>query len=180
MAKITYDNKIQLNENANIPNNKKCRAVDMNEIKNVVNENDTNVGSLSNLNTTDKASVVNAINEVNTNQINSSTYSTNEIVIGTFLGKPLYRKVLTGTLPTGKGENSFNLSSECLIKRKYGRIKSILGSIFELDTYYVPSTAYSISSWITADEHTLNVECGANYNKNSEFEITVEYIKTTD
>ena len=180
MAKITYDNKIQLNENANIPNNKKCRAVDMNEIKSVVNENDTNIGSLSNLNTTNKTSVINAINEVNTNQINSSTYSTNEIVIGTYLGKPLYRKVLTGTLPTGKGENSFNLPSECSIKRKYGRIKSTLGPIFELDTYYTPSTAYSISSWTAADEHTLKVECGANYNTSSKYEITVEYTKTTD
>ena len=62
----------------------------------------------------------------------------------------------------------------------YGRIKSILGGIFELDTYYVPSTAYSISSWIAADEHTLKVECGANYNTSSEYEITVEYTKTTD
>lgn len=112
--------------------------------------------------------------------VDKNTYSTDEIVIGTYLGKPLYRKVLTGTLPTGKGENNFNLPSECSIKRKYGRIKSTLGPIFELDTYYIPSNAYSISSWITADEHGLKVDCGANYNKSSKYEITVEYIKTTD
>lgn len=111
---------------------------------------------------------------------NKNTYSTEEVVIGTYLGKPLYRKVLTGMLPTGKGENSFNLSSECLIKTKYGRIKSTLGAIFELDTYYISSNAYSISSWITADEHGLKVECGANYSTDSKYEITVEYIKTTD
>lgn len=180
MAKITYENKQILNTNPSIPSVNKVKSVDMNEIKSVVNENDTNVGDLSNLNTTDKTSVVNAINEVNTNQINSSTYSTNEIVIGTYLGKPLYRKVLTGMLPTGKGENNFNLSSECSIKTKYGRIKSTLGAIFELDTYYIPSKAYSISSWIAADEHTLKVECGENYNTNSKYEITVEYTKTTD
>lgn len=75
MGKITYDNKIQLNENANIPNNQKCRAVDMNEIKSVVNENDTNVGSLSNLNTTDKTSVINAINEVNSKHITYLNYT---------------------------------------------------------------------------------------------------------
>lgn len=112
--------------------------------------------------------------------VDKNTYSTDEIVIGTYLGKPLYRKVLTGTLPKGKGENNFNLPIECLIKRKYGRIKSTLGPIFELDTYYIPSNAYSISSWIADDEHTLKVECGANYNTSSKYEITVEYTKTID
>lgn len=69
MAKITYDNKIQLNENANIPNNQKCRAVDMNEIKNIVNGNDDIVGALSDLSTSNKTSVINAINEVNSKHI---------------------------------------------------------------------------------------------------------------
>lgn len=64
MAKLTYDNKIQMNENANIPAVNKGRAVDWNEIKTVVNENDDNVGDLSDLDTTDKTSIVNAINEV--------------------------------------------------------------------------------------------------------------------
>ena len=127
-------------------------------------------------------STINApsVNAVKNYVDKKQTYSTDEIVIGTYLGKPLYRKVLTGTLPTGKGENSFNLPSECSIKTKYGRIKSTLGGIFDLDTYYVPAIAYSISSWIAADEHTLKVECGANYNKSSKYEITVEYTKTTD
>lgn len=69
MGKITYDNKIQLNENANIPNNQKCRAVDMNEIKNIVNGNDDIVGALSDLSTSNKTSVINAINEVNSKHI---------------------------------------------------------------------------------------------------------------
>lgn len=37
---------------------------DINEIKQVVNENDDNVGSLDNLNTTDKTNLVNATNEI--------------------------------------------------------------------------------------------------------------------
>lgn len=101
MAQITYENKQTLNTNPSIPSVNKVESDNMNEIKSVVNENDTNVGSLSNLNTTDKTSIVNAINEVNTNQINSSTYSTNETVIGTWVNnKPIYRKVIDfGTLP---------------------------------------------------------------------------------
>lgn len=62
MAKITYENKDFLNENAQISNINKVTDTDLNEIKTVVNENDENVGILSNLNTTDKSSLVNAIN----------------------------------------------------------------------------------------------------------------------
>lgn len=52
MAKITYDDKIALIENADIPDINKVKSTDMNEIKSVVNENDdkflTNGLNLSN------------------------------------------------------------------------------------------------------------------------------------
>lgn len=94
MAKITYENKVALNVNSDIPDVNKCNAIDLNEIKDVVNTNDDNMGLLSNLNTTDKSSMVNAINEVN----NKFNYSTEEQVIGKWIdGKPLYRKTITFT-----------------------------------------------------------------------------------
>ena len=65
MAKITYENKEFLNKNENIADKNKVNDTDLNELKNVVNENDDNVGDLSNLNTTNKDSLVGAINEVN-------------------------------------------------------------------------------------------------------------------
>lgn len=46
MAKITYDDKISINENADIPAINKCQASDMNEIKQVVNENDDKIEAL--------------------------------------------------------------------------------------------------------------------------------------
>lgn len=64
MSKITYTDKVALNINQDVADVNKCNATDLNEIKQVVNENDDNVGLLSNLNTTDKSSMVNAINEV--------------------------------------------------------------------------------------------------------------------
>ena len=64
MAKITYEDKEFLNKNEEIADNRKVNDSDLNEIKNVVNENDNIVGNLSNLNTNDKSSTVNAINEV--------------------------------------------------------------------------------------------------------------------
>lgn len=67
MAKITYENKVALNVNSDIADVNKCNATDLNEIKEVVNTNDDN-------------------------DISKGTYSTNETRIGTWMGKPLYRK----------------------------------------------------------------------------------------
>lgn len=86
MAKITYENKVALNVNSDIADVNKCNATDLNEIKNVVNENDDNtitntndiaknaakIGTLSNLNTTNKNNLVSSINEVN-GKINALT-----------------------------------------------------------------------------------------------------------
>ena len=64
MAKITYTDKVTMNENADIPAINKVKATDMNEIKSVINENDDNVGTLSSLPTTDKSSAVAALSEI--------------------------------------------------------------------------------------------------------------------
>lgn len=69
MSKITYAYKETLYTNADVPANKKVQSSDMNEIKNIVNENDDKVGELNGLNTTDKTSIVNAINEITPNSI---------------------------------------------------------------------------------------------------------------
>ena len=63
MAKINFVNKVAVNENTNIPDVNKCKASDLNEIKEVVNQNDDNVGNPANLSTTSK-NVVGAINEL--------------------------------------------------------------------------------------------------------------------
>ena len=69
---ITYDDKVDLVVATNTANINKVTANDMNEIKSVVNANadtlvttNSNIGTLYNLTTTDKTSVVNAINELN-------------------------------------------------------------------------------------------------------------------
>ena len=51
MGKIGFADKVALNENASIPDINKCKASDMNEIKQVVNENDDKVGDLTDLST---------------------------------------------------------------------------------------------------------------------------------
>lgn len=47
MAKITYENKVALDENQDVPARNKGRAVDWNEIKDVVNENDDIMTNIS-------------------------------------------------------------------------------------------------------------------------------------
>ena len=90
MAKITYDDKVTLNEQPSIANVNKVTDDDMNEIKNVVNTNDDNVGTLSNLKTTTKTSTVGAINEM----VDGEAFSTTEVKTNKkwVNGKPIYRK----------------------------------------------------------------------------------------
>lgn len=161
MSKITYANKVAINENAEISDINKVTDSDMNEIKAVVNNNDDDMTT------------------INTNLTNATTYSIDEIRVGTWIdSKPIYRKVLTGTLPTGSGENTFNFSGINIINF-YGEIKSTSGATFLINTYYTPLPAYSISSWID-NSGNLKIDCGSNYNTSSQYEIVIEYTKTTD
>lgn len=66
IVQINYNTKSDINTTAT-PSQNKVSAADMNEIKSVVNTNATLLGDLTNLDTTDKTSVVNAVNEVITN-----------------------------------------------------------------------------------------------------------------
>lgn len=75
--KLTYANKVAINENAEIPNINKITDDDMNEIKTVVNNNDDIV-------------------------TNATTYSTDEIRVGTWIdGKPIYKKTYITNENTG-------------------------------------------------------------------------------
>lgn len=68
----------------------------LNKIEQGIYEAHNNIGDLTQLNTTNKGSIVNSINEVN----NKFNYSTEEQVVGKWTnGKPIYRKVVTGTVP---------------------------------------------------------------------------------
>lgn len=99
MSKITYPNKVALNENSNVPDINKVKAGDMNEIKQVVNEN---ADTLNNLvvntlsgNESNKAPSVSAINDALIDNYSTSEVKTNKRWID---GKPIYRKVLNNFL----------------------------------------------------------------------------------
>lgn len=75
---ITYANKSDINTSS-VPITNKITSSDINEVKTVVNDNATLMGDLTNLNTTDKSSLVSAINEALDN-VTITTYA-NETVI---------------------------------------------------------------------------------------------------
>lgn len=183
MAQITYEDKQTLNTNPSIPSVNKIESGDMNQIKSVVNENDTNVGSLSNLNTTDKTSVINAINEVNTNQINSNTYSTNETVIGIWVNnKPIYRKVIDfGALPNNTSK-IINHNIENI--EEFVSVKGI-AHVTTTDSFYsmpFAGTPVTFSGAIVAVRATLTELTVSTTNDRSTDTayVILEYTKTTD
>ena len=108
------------------------------------------------------------------------TYSTDETRVGTWIdGKPLYRKVLTGTFPVGAGSNAFTLSNAS-IKNVDGIVHSRWGSWYKLNSEYKAESGYEVYIAINNARNGFTVNCGSFYTTSSEYEIIVEYTKTTD
>ena len=166
MGKITYDNKIQLNENANIPNNQKCRAVDMNEIKNIVNGNDDE------------------FIQYKSNIATGETYSTNEIKTNKVWidGKPIYRKVYEiSSLP-----NNGRMYVACNIPNVQHVItmRGVMESSTEWDSMPSAYTGGTLIDSLVIERtgNTLtNIRILNNTNRSgfSAF-VILEYTKTTD
>lgn len=190
MSKITYTNKVALNINPDVADVNKCNATDLNEIKQVVNENDddfntlnTNVGNLTQLHTTDKTSIVNAINEVNQNDINKGTYSNTEKIVGKWTdNKPIYRKVITGTIISSSVSNETVLLED----NNIDIVTNISGTInygtnnksrHQLGAY-ANANFYSLIQW-NADYHRLYFYGANNYVGKMVYCI-LEYTKITD
>lgn len=185
MSKITYANKQALNENTSIADINKVKASDLNEIKEVVNQNDDNttnntteintinnkIGDLNNLETTDKSSVINAINEIN----NRFTYSTDEKVIGTWLGKPLYRKVVEYTFLEANKDNTVTTIPNLEYFTK------IEGFFIEgINRFLVPYSYNNEAINCYTSDNTLYEIHNYSFPNNKTAFITIEYTKTTD
>lgn len=180
MAQITYENKVKINDNSNIPAVNKGRDVDWNEIKSVVNENDDNVGDLSLLNTINKSSIVSAINEI----VDKSVFSTVEKIIGKWIdGKLIYRKVVNfGALPNTSEKNvPHNISN-------FNFATKIDGIAYNSDgrTFPLPAVSFGISSgnitpsiYVFADRTNITIGTGVDRSAYNGY-VIIEYTKTTD
>ena len=169
MSKITYADKVTLNENPNVADVNKVKASDLNEIKNVVNANYDDVGDVADLNTQDKSSTVNAINEIN----DKFNYSTEEQIIGTWInGKPIYRKTFVVSI-TGHFIIVGNIPNLDII--------TSCNSYLHRDG----SEYHNINNWGQNDQDFgTTYRYGNNIEFNSSYKgtlyITLEYTKTTD
>lgn len=162
MSKITYTNKVALNENADIPNVNKVTDDDMNEIKTVVNNNDDELIA------------------INTKLTNLITYSTTETVVGTWTdGKPIYRKVIRKDTATSAGANP-NISTDVA--------SSLIGEIIELKVLGKQSNS---NTWFIASSNLSGQEVFGCYLSENNISIRnywalekiiciLEYTKTTD
>lgn len=165
MNKITYADKVAINENAEIPDINKVTDSDMNEIKTVVNNNDDELTT------------------INTNLTNVTTYSTDEIRVGTWINsKPIYRKVIvleSGTIIAGYYEYNHNISNLDKTLNIYGMCYS---STKQNPIQRVVPDA--ISNWgiglgdITQSKFALHF--GTGYQNINLVYIVIEYTKTTD
>lgn len=175
MAKITYLDKVALNENTDIPDNNKVKANDMNEIKNVVNTNDANVGNIADLNTEDISNIVNAINEVN----DKLNYSTEEQRVGTWIGKPLYRKVVyLNTLPNNAIDVRYatGITTNIDVIKMYGKAYNTRNN----RTFPLPFVGSNFISWIY-DNSTNEILITTTLDRSSLIGYAIiEYTKTTD
>lgn len=190
MAKITYEDKVALQDDTSIADINKCKASDMNEIKSIVNDldddvvqnmadiasNTSHIGTLENLSTTTKNNLVGAINEVN-NQFN---YSTEEIKVGTWINdKPIYKKTIS--------KNNFAIADNATFNHGIQNIDDIVsvdGTFYtkpELRRF--PLIAHSGASLgIIADATKISFSGDDTWGASTTryIYITLYYTKTTD
>lgn len=110
------------------------------------------------------------------------TYSTSEQRIGTWLGKPLYRRVFTGT--TSTTINNYMLTNTNNIAELIG----YKGYIEQSSTVQLPigDSTYHQDSGVTMRTRIINVsnnlrlDCSTADFAGKYFEVAVEYTKTTD
>lgn len=166
MAQITYENKVKINDNPNIPDINKVTDADMNEIKDVVNENYQE--------------------QQNTQvQINAlATYSTEEQVIGKWINnETVYRKVVNfGALPnTSEKSVPHNISN-------FNFATKIDGIAYNSDgrTFPLPAVSFGISSgnvtpsiYVFADRTSITIGTGVDRSAYSGY-VIIEYTKITD
>lgn len=172
MAQITYADKSYVNQNANIPAINKVQDTDMNEIKTVVNTNDTNVGDLTTLATDTKTSIVGAINELK----NAEVYSTSEVKTNKVWidGKPIYRKSYYGTAVKSGSKTIDTISTISNLISYTGTAESGYDWCWSIPNF---SSGYEVGLRMTTSTKQLQLTFGSNYGTSNHFVLTIEYTK---
>ena len=103
---------------------------------------------------------------------NINTYSTNEIRIGTWMNKTLYRKVFTGNISSSISHGLTNVD----FVNSYGYMTSGGGAFVPLPSVRPTNAGYYIGYYVTNQYIIFDKAADAN----GVATITLEYTKTTD
>lgn len=107
-----------------------------------------------------------------------------EQVIGTWInGKPLYRKTYTGTTGTTTGSNAYifqiDLPFEYDVLDYYGRLNFSTGYVF-IGWQRGTTNHFDATFDVTSTTKVLRLFYVNTSFNNKPYEVTIEYIKTTD
>ena len=171
-SQITYDDKMSLTTSP-LPRANKCTAEDLNEIKQVVNENGLQTDAIEN----NLENLTNNVTNIITKVSNMSEYSTNETQIGIWInGKPLYRRVI----PVDSFPNTENKSIPIDNVDVMINLKAYATNGTE--TYYLPSAYNSLnfdSVLYRNADNAIRIHTSSDRSAYSGY-IIAEYTKTTD
>lgn len=154
--KLTYANKVAINENADIPNINKITDDDMNEIKAVVNNNDNDMIT------------------INTNLTNATTYSTTEIKIGTTdNNEPIYRKMyeFSNISPNDTKHTALDIDNLNRIVNWGGSVETNGTARSCFVSGIVPFVHYQLGNIYVANTGTETI---------NSISVIIEYTKTND
>lgn len=206
MAQITYDNKVALNENPEIANINKVTDDDLNEIKQVVNDNYNNTIQITDTEPTDNdnklwinsgeiggqaSEITNSYSEstgigYSANYVNNlHTYSTSEIRVGTWIdGKPIYRIAFESTnyatsytIPTPTNLEKIIDVKGMLQRSDYNNIWQVIPSRLNNTGFTAQFDNISISGSSVSVGLTFGTSWSTTFRK---IIIVFEYTKTTD
>lgn len=109
-----------------------------------------------------------------------NTYSTNEQRIGTYDGKPLYRKMIKTTTPNSTTNSVVaTYSNTYKVKNFYGNIYiSASNQVLPLNFYF--TNEYNVATYCTDTTGNINMKVGIASYQSQNVEIILEYTKTTD
>ncbi len=106
-------------------------------------------------------------------------YTTDEQIVGTYLGKPLYKKTIYQKLPTGSGNNEFTIING-VIHFYEGLVQSNYTFWWSIPSYLSTETGYHNTVQFKNNRSTININCESYYNTSCYIDLTLYYTKTTD
>ena len=181
MAKITFADKVSTIISS-LPIINRIRAEDVNEIKSVVNENADNMQEK--LTAGDNITIENNVISASGGSAQTDYTTGVEIQIGTWDNKPLYRKIITGTLPSATRTNKTldtisNLDKILTLTATIG-YTSTRSQFWAYPFPVITSDTYSSILINGNNQIIVRWESNASAWVNSPIVVVIEYTKTTD